>query len=202
MDRKLVEGIIRVSIITFSLTFQPTILLRVTPSANRNSYRVAADCGPSTMGFHLLISKRDEINTKSRGHCWRLRLGGAVSNAYRKTSFPPGHRHHHHRHALHDASSNNGKKTAVGGKKSPAGAGTKTAACRSPTPVLLMPLPCYPKAPPLPSPRGGSPFSLCLRWLGGTPSLWGGAGRGFWEGWGGAPLPWQLCRSCDFIAQG
>ena len=138
---------------------------------NRNSCRVAADCGPSTMRFHLLISKRDEINTKSRGLCWRLRLGGAVSNAYRKTSFPPGHRHHHHRHALHDACSNNGKKTAVGGKKNPAGAGTKTAACRSPTPAILMSLPC-------PPPRGGRPFLLCLRWLGGTPSLWGGLGRG------------------------
>ena len=53
----------------------------------------------------------DEINTKSRGHCWRLRLGGDVSNAYRKTSFPPGHRRHHHRHATHDASNNHGKKS-------------------------------------------------------------------------------------------
>ena len=33
------------------------------------------------------------------------------------------------------------KKAAVGGKKSPAGAGTKTAAYRSPTPALLMSLP-------------------------------------------------------------
>ena len=41
MVRKLVEGIIRVSKITFSLTFQPTILLRVTPSVKRNFYRVA-----------------------------------------------------------------------------------------------------------------------------------------------------------------
>ena len=86
------------------------------------------------------------------------------------------------------------KKSAVGGKKSPAGAGTKTVACGSPSPVLLTPLPS--------PPRGGSPFLLCFRWLGGTPSLWGGLGRGFGEGWGGASLPWQLCRSCDFIAQG
>ena len=58
------------------------------------------------------------------------------------------------------------KKTAVGGKKSPAGAGTKTAACRSPSPAL---------------PRGGSPFLLCFRRLGGAPSLWGGSGWGFRE---------------------
>ena len=30
--------------------------------------------------------------------------------------------------------------------------------------------------------RGGSPFSLCFRWLGGTPSLWGGLGRGLHKG--------------------
>ena len=50
------------------------------------------------------------MNTKSRGHCWRLRLVGAVSNACRKTSFPPCHWVHHHRHARHDASSRHGKK--------------------------------------------------------------------------------------------
>ena len=64
------------------------------------------------------------------------------------------------------------KKAAVGGKKNPAGAGTKTAAWGKP-------LPNPPKAPPRPSPRGGSPFLLCLRRLGGTPSPWGGLGRGF-----------------------
>ena len=37
------------------------------------------------------------------------------------------------------------KKTAVGGKKSPAGAGTKTAAWEKPLPTLLMPLPNPPK---------------------------------------------------------
>ena len=42
MDRKLVEGIIRVRIIMSPYTFLPTILLWVTPSAKRNSYRVAA----------------------------------------------------------------------------------------------------------------------------------------------------------------
>ena len=41
MDRKLVEGIIRVRNIISPYTFLPTILLRVTPSAKRNSYRVA-----------------------------------------------------------------------------------------------------------------------------------------------------------------
>ena len=41
------------------------------------------------------------------------------------------------------------KKAAVGGKKSPAGAGTKTAACGSPSPALL-------KAHPRPSPKEGT----------------------------------------------
>ncbi len=74
------------------------------------------------------------------------------------------------------------KKAAVGGKKSPAGAGRKTAACRSPSPALLKTIPSPPKAPPQPSPRGGSPFLLCFRRLCGTPSLWGGLGRGLHKG--------------------
>ena len=53
MDRKLVECIIRVSIITFSLTFQSTILLWVTPSANRNTYSVAIIVGYLTQGSVL-----------------------------------------------------------------------------------------------------------------------------------------------------
>ena len=76
------------------------------------------------------------MNTKSRGHCWRLRLGGAVSNACRKTSFPPCHWAHHHRHARHDASSRHGKKEAFGRSKSPADAGKKIADCGSPSPAL------------------------------------------------------------------
>ena len=48
------------------------------------------------------------------------------------------------------------KKAAVGGKKSPAGAGRKTAACRSPSPALLKTIPSPPKAPPQPSPREGT----------------------------------------------
>ena len=50
-----------------------------------------------------------------------------------------------------------------------------------------------------PPSRGWSSFLLCLRWLRGTPPPW--------EGWNGASVldgthPRQLCRSCDFIAQG
>ena len=56
------------------------------------------------------------------------------------------------------------KKAAVGGKKSPADAGTKTAALKGPLP-----------GPPQ---GGGSSFLLCFRWLCETPSLWGGVGRG------------------------
>ena len=113
------------------------------------------------------------------------------------------------------------KKAAVGGKKSPAGAGTKTAALKGPLPGPPKAHP-QPSEKPLPSPpqgagvhsrcvlggwvarppfgegwggaytRGGSPFSLCFRRLGGTPSLWGGLGRGFREGllvgWAGLSL--------------
>ena len=130
------------------------------------------------MGFYLLNPHGAEINTKSRGHCWRLRLGGDVSNACRKTSFPPGHRRHHHRHAVHDASNDHGKKAAVGGKKKSGWRRYKNS--------------CLGEAPPQPSPRGGSPFLLCFRRFGGTPAPWGGLGRGPslnalpWEGWGGA----------------
>ncbi len=41
-------------------------------------------------------------------------------------------------------------------------------------------------APPQPSPRGGSSFLLCLRWLCGVPSPWGRLGWGLC----GAPSPW------------
>ena len=92
------------------------------------------------------------------------------------------------------------KKAAYGRSKSPAFAGTKTAADRSPSPNLLKPLPIPPQgagvpsaAPPQPSPRGGgsleplpkpsprggSSFPLCLRLLGGAPSPWGRLGWGF-----------------------
>ena len=46
------------------------------------------------------------------------------------------------------------KKAAVGGKKSPAGAGTKTAACGSPSPALRKPLP----GPP----QGAGVLSRCV----------------------------------------
>ena len=65
------------------------------------------------------------------------------------------------------------QKAAFGGKKSPACAGTKIVAVGDPSPA-----PRGPEAPPRPSPRGGSPFLLCFRRFGGTPSLWGGLGRG------------------------
>ena len=64
------------------------------------------------------------------------------------------------------------QKAASGRSKSPAFAGTKTAANWRP---VLKP----PKAPSQPSPRGGSSFLLCLRWLCGAPSPWGRLGWGF-----------------------
>ena len=84
------------------------------------------------------------------------------------------------------------KKAAVGGKKSPAGAGTKTAAWEKPLPGppqgagvhSCCVLDGWVEPPPLGEgwggayTRGGSPFSLCLRRLDGTPSPWGGLGWG------------------------
>ena len=63
------------------------------------------------------------------------------------------------------------KKAAVGGKKSPAGAGTKTAALKKAIPTLLKPL-------PRPS-QGAGVHSRCV--LGGLVVL-----PPFGEGWGGA----------------
>ena len=63
------------------------------------------------------------------------------------------------------------KKAAVGGKKSPAGAGTKTTPCRSPSPALRKPLP----GPP----QGAGAHYCCVLggWVVRPP---------FGEGWGGA----------------
>ena len=83
----------------------------VVPLCLVNSYRVAAACGHTTIGFYLLNAHGDEINTKSRGHCWRLRLGGAGGADSRKTSFPSCRHRHPHRHAVHDASNDHGKKS-------------------------------------------------------------------------------------------
>ena len=66
------------------------------------------------------VCEGDEINTKSRGDGWRLRLGVDGGADCRKTSFPPCRLHHPHRHAVHDAIHRDGS-------KSPAFAGTKTA---------------------------------------------------------------------------
>ena len=68
--------------------------------------------------LHSLMLQGDEVNTKSRDGCCRLRLSGVGANVRRKTSFPPCHRHHPHRHALHDDSIPHGsKKRPVAVKK-------------------------------------------------------------------------------------
>ena len=63
------------------------------------------------------------------------------------------------------------KKAAVGGKKSPAGAGTKTTPCRSPSPAL---------------PKGREPILAVFEavWWDALPL--GRVGEGLLEGWGGA----------------
>ena len=81
------------------------------------------------------------------------------------------------------------KKAAFGRSKSPAFAGTKTAADRSPSPNLRKPL-------PKPSPRGGSSFLLCFRRLCGAPSPWGRLGWGFGLGWG-LWLGWGFYGGCS-----
>ena len=132
-----------------------TIRLSITPTANRNSYRVARLVGAVTQGSVLrpqpwagktqlrqsscclrvsiynnspyccclrrryyvfsplfIASMRgDEINTKSRGGGWRLRLGVDGGADCRKTSFPPCRLHHPHRHAMHDDIRRDGKKS-------------------------------------------------------------------------------------------
>ena len=110
-----------------------TLRLRITPTANRNSCRVARLVGVHTQGSVLrpqpwagktqlrqsccclgcgllrvlptifCVREGDEINTKSRCGGWRLRLGGDVGADCRKTSFPPCRFHHPHRHARHGA---------------------------------------------------------------------------------------------------
>ena len=83
------------------------------------------------------------------------------------------------------------KKAAVCGKKSPAGAGGKTAALKGPLPGPPQGAGAHSccvlggcvERPPFGEgwggayTRGGSPFLLCFRRLDGTPSLWGGLGR-------------------------
>ena len=44
-----------------------------------------------------------------------------------------------------------------------------------------------PEAPPQPSPRGGSPYLLCLRAFDVAPSPWGRLGWGFYVGWYAPP---------------
>lgn len=106
---------------------------------------------PLLVSIPLLVficspSHGDEINTKSRGHCWRLRLGGDVSNACRKTSFPPGHRRHPHRHATHDASNDHGKKKPpLAVKKVRLAPVEKQLLWVSPSPALPTPLPGPPQ---------------------------------------------------------
>ena len=91
------------------------------------------------------------------------------------------------------------KKAAYGRSKSPAFAGTKTAANRRPSPNP-------PEAPPQPSPRGGSSTLQSLRLFGQRFFPLGKTGMGLPCCDGASVLdgthPRQLCRSCDFIAQG
>ena len=75
------------------------------------------------------------------------------------------------------------KKAASGRSKSPAFAGTKTAANRGPSPNPPKGREFHWRPLPMPSPRGGSSFLLCLRWLCGVPSPWGRLGWGLY----GAP---------------
>ena len=59
------------------------------------------------------VREGDEINTKSRGGGWRLRLGGDVGADCRKTGFPACRLRHPHRHARHDAILRDGTKSGL-----------------------------------------------------------------------------------------
>ena len=60
------------------------------------------------------------------------------------------------------------------------------AACVSPSPCPPQRARAHWKPLPMLSPRGGSSFLLCFRWLCGVPSPWGRLGWGLC----GAPSPW------------
>ena len=209
------------------------IRLSITPTVNRNSCRVARLVGMLTQGSVLrpqpwagesqlrhsccclrsgqlgvlpivyCAYEMDDINTKSRVADGGFTLVWTVVPTVGKRVFlravstiPTVMR-------CMTPSAATVKKAASGRSKSPAFAGTKTAANRWPSPSLLKPL-------PMPSPRGGSSFLLCLRVLGEAPSPWGRLGWGLLallphgEGWDGAldgaldgasmPMLWCRCR--------
>ena len=141
-----------------------------------------------------------EINTKSRGCGWRLRLGVYGGADRRKTSFPPCRLHHPHRHAVHDAIRHDGKKIGLRPfKKSGFRRYKNNWLLETPPQTLL-------KAPPHPSPSGGSSTLQSLRLFGQRFFPLGKTGMGLPCCDGASVLdgthPRQLCRSCDFIAQG
>ncbi len=136
---RLAEGVTAASV--FCLFIVIKFQLRITPTAKRNSYRVAWLVGVATQGSVLRPQpwagksqlrqsccclrtlcilptiyrdyEGEIINTKSRGGGWRLRLGVYGGADLRKTSFPPCRLHHPHRHAVHDAIRRDGKKSGL-----------------------------------------------------------------------------------------
>ena len=143
---RLAEGVILNLIIT-TYPSLPIVLLWVTPTAKRNSYRVAilvgrlprvacfarnpglgnrnsvrvaAACGTAIAGLNhnWLLLLVDDINTKSHGGCCRLRLLGVGGDGSRKTSFPPCRRPPN---AMRCMTTTTGmvQKAAIGRKKSP-----------------------------------------------------------------------------------
>ena len=91
------------------------------------------------------------------------------------------------------------KKAAFGRSKSPAFAGTKTAANRGPS--------SNPPESPSPSVSKGrelipADFKDVVVLLLPLGEGWDGASRLGWASMLDGAHPWQLCRSCDFIAQG
>ena len=153
--------------------FVETIRLRITPTANRNSYRVARLVGVLTQGS-VLRPQPWAGETQLRQSCCCLRIcchgfccdcnGGLWVN---KSITPTANRNSYRVARL-------------------VGALTQGSVLR-PQPwageTQLRQSCCCLKPLPMPSPRGGSPFLLCLRWLCGALSPWGELERGF----GGAP---------------
>ena len=123
------------------------------------------------------VREGDEINTKSRGGGWRLRLCGDVGADCRKTGSPPCRLHHSHRHAWHDAIRRDGTKSGLWPFK-------KSGFRRCKNSCLSEPPPQQPESLPKPSLMGWSYFLLSLRRLCGSHSNWGRLGWGLLVGWG------------------
>ena len=152
---RLAEGVILNLLIT-AYPFLSIILLRVTPTANRNSYRVA-----------ILVGRLPRVACFARNPG----LGNRNSVRVAAACGPPA---------------NNNSHIAAACGWLFTGTPHVAAACGILFTIILHIAAACVSPLPMPSPRGGSSFLLCLRWLCGVHSPWGRLGWGLC----GAPSPW------------